>query len=1044
MTCLVFSSLYAQTDSLNIYWDPNSDPDIYRYLLQRSVNSTNNFVNLQYVFHPTTHVVDHDVLPGNSYAYRVAAIDSAGNMSGWSNVDQVGVPEIQLQLTSLITGQDTTFALSSILYDPDHTVSELQVQISQQTNVTATIQGNNLVISSNPPGYIGPASFTMQVTDPDTLYDLRAFNFQFVDNTPVVFTVDVPPPTFPEDQSFAILMDTVVTVSNFTEDQLTWNFVSGSNLQYSYDSATRVVTISSQNPNWFGQDQMIATAQAPDQTTASDTFLVTITPVNDSPVLTLQHLYISSNPDSNIIDLSQYSIDVDNPDNELDWEFWGFSHFNITWVDQAANIIQITPLDTTILETGFFRVFDPQNASDTSQVTIEVTGNTQTVFEVNIGDQQFPEDQFTEINMDTTVFHSIYPPSQITWNFTAGNNLRFTYNANSRLIKIQSKNADWFGQDIMVATATDPDNQTVTDTFQVLITPVNDPPTISVTSLYITDNPDSNIIDLTDYAVDVDNTPLDLNWTFSGFTHFSIDWVDQVNKIIRITPLDTFTTETGTFQVSDPSGASDTAQVTIHVLTGGQYVFEVNVPDATFDEDSQFQIQMDTCLQISNYPPSSISWSFEAGANLQYFYSPSNRKVTIQSAEPDWYGVDQMIAIAQAPDMTTRTDTFQVTILPINDPPQTIISNLFVSPFSNNLVDLKLYANDVDNTPLELDWEFWGYTQFTITWYDEPNKIIQITPSANATSQNGFFRVIDPLNESDTAIVNITYLTDNTPPHLKLPTNLIIAEDSSITMDLIRHVVDSTNTLTELQWQFNAGPHLVALFDPSTYKLQIYPEPDWYGTSSLQFIVTDPFGQSDQQQLEVVVQNRNDIKSFTIQKINQRQVNFDIQTELPSMVDVSYWFNTTQIITISMVTFNTHHVVNLTNLQPDTTYFFKVKVTDENGKVLSIADSSFVTGTPAGTPGLDEIVVYPNPLKPSEGHREMIFLNLPENAQKVVLYSILGEKLYEADIENPGAKEFHLNVVDNQNQYLPSGLYIYMVKSTDARVLSKGKVVIIR
>ena len=1236
MTCLLFSGAFAQTDSLNIVWDPNTDPDIYRYLLQRSVNSTNNFVNFQYVFHPTTRVTDNSVQPGNLYAYRVAAIDSAGNMSGWSNIDAAGIPLIQLQLTNLITGQDTTFALSNILTDPDNTTGELQVLISQESNVTVTVQAGNLVISPSPPNYVGPASFTMRVEDPDTLYDLQSFSFQFIDNTPPVFDVNVPNPSFDEDNSFAIFMDTVVTVSNYTEDQLTWGFVTGANLQYNYDSNTRTVVISSQNPNWFGQEQMIAIAIAPDQSSASDTFMVTINsvndapvinltqlqissnpdsniidlkpyssdvdhsdlqldwtffgytnfdfqwvdqankiikiiplnnvtsesgsfrvvdpagaadtatvsievtsnptvftvtipdigfdedqsyqiqmdsvvfhtnyppdqiswafttgpnlsynynaanrlltiqssnpnwfgqeqitaiatapdqstasdsfmvtihPVNDAPTITLQTLYISSDPDSNIFDLNSFALDVDNSTSELNWEFWGYTHFNIVWVDQTAKLIQIIPLDTVTTESGFFRVFDPQNAADTALVTFIVINNPQDVFLVDIPDQTFPEDQSTQISLDTTVFHSNYPPSQISWSFVAGSNLRYTYNATSRMITIQSKNADWFGQDFMIATATDPDNQSVNDTFQVVILPVNDPPNISMSTLFVTDNPDSNLIDLTQYAVDVDNTPLDLDWSFWGYTNFLIEWFDATNKIIRIIPLNNVTSETGFFRVADPAGEADTAQVTIEVLDNGQPVFEVNVPNPNFDEDTQFVIQMDTCLRVSEYPPSQINWTFEAGPDLQYFYSAVSRKLTIQSKTPDWYGVDVMIAIASAPDQSTRADTFQVTIRPVNDAPQASINNLFVSPFSNNLYDLKLYASDVDNSPQELDWQFWGYTQFTIEWYDPSEKIIQITPNLNASSQTGFFRVNDPGGAADTSLVTITYLPTNTAPHLKMPPNLTIAEDSSIVLDLVKYVIDSTNTVSEMTWQFAPGPNLSVQMDPATYQLYLYPTADWYGTTNLGITVTDPFGLSDQQQVAVTVENRNDLENFVIQNSADDQVTFDVQTELPSILDVSYWYNTYQIITISMVNYQRRHTVTLQNLLPDTTYHFKIKITDENGRVLTIKDSTFQTGKKGTNLTVEKLIVYPNPIKPSEGHNEMIFLNLPENTRKISLYTILGEKIYEEEIAENNQREYRIDIVNNSRIRLPSGLYIYMIKSTDSQVLKSGKIVVIR
>lgn len=170
---LFLSVANAQTDSLNISWDANSEPDIQRYKLQRSINSLNNFEDFLTLNHPLTHAVDHSVEPGNLYAYRVAAINSAGDMSLYTAPVSVGIPAISWQLSYLKSGENTAIPRASFLSDPDNDVAELQLEITQAEHVSVAVQGGIIVLSPSPLDYTGPASFTIRAEDPHGLLDLK-------------------------------------------------------------------------------------------------------------------------------------------------------------------------------------------------------------------------------------------------------------------------------------------------------------------------------------------------------------------------------------------------------------------------------------------------------------------------------------------------------------------------------------------------------------------------------------------------------------------------------------------------------------------------------------------------------------------------------------------------------------------------------------------------------------------------------------------------------------------------------------------------------
>ncbi|NIM02600.1 DNRLRE domain-containing protein [bacterium] len=93
---------------------------------------------------------------------------------------------------------------------------------------------------------------------------------------------------------------------------------------------------------------------------------------------------------------------------------------------------------------------------------------------------------------------------------------------------------------------------------------------------------------------------------------------------------------------------------------------------------------------------------------------------------------------------------------------------------------------------------------------------------------------------------------------------------------------------------------------------------------------------------------------------------------------------------------------------------------------------------PEPEPVSPAIKVYPNPFKPSEGHTEITFTNLPSGAS-VKIFHIEGriiETLEEA------AGEAKWNVKDSGGDKISSGLYLYRVESSKGN--KTGKVVIIR
>ena len=193
---LTFSqNIWGQTDSLRISWNANPEPDMLSYRLYRSVNGSGAFQLIQTLMHPQTQTVDRNgITPGSLYAFRLAAVDSAGNQSLFSDTVAVGVPQINWTLTQITTAETTVVALSNIINDPDNALANLQLFFSGQNHVIVSRSGNNLLLVPTPFSYTGPAGFSLRVEDPAGFWDYENIPLnitQPVNQPPVITSTPV-------------------------------------------------------------------------------------------------------------------------------------------------------------------------------------------------------------------------------------------------------------------------------------------------------------------------------------------------------------------------------------------------------------------------------------------------------------------------------------------------------------------------------------------------------------------------------------------------------------------------------------------------------------------------------------------------------------------------------------------------------------------------------------------------------------------------------------------------------------------------------------
>jgi len=92
-------------------------------------------------------------------------------------------------------------------------------------------------------------------------------------------------------------------------------------------------------------------------------------------------------------------------------------------------------------------------------------------------------------------------------------------------------------------------------------------------------------------------------------------------------------------------------------------------------------------------------------------------------------------------------------------------------------------------------------------------------------------------------------------------------------------------------------------------------------------------------------------------------------------------------------------------------------------------------------PGLDSVIVYPNPFQARAGHTVIYFGNLTASA-RIRIYKMTGELVSEKDVSAVDGKAAW-DVTNNDGNAVADGLYIYLVTNDDGQKKT-GKVAILR
>jgi len=342
---------------------------------------------------------------------------------------------------------------------------------------------------------------------------------------------------------------------------------------------------------------------------------------------------------------------------------------------------------------------------------------------------------------------------------------------------------------------------------------------------------------------------------------------------VTITYPSAFTgSETLTFKVTDSEGLSDTDQavftVTQCVMPNAPPAIE-GIPDLVFIEDSGLH---DSVIDLWSYasdaetPDSGLTFTIisQSNAAVVNCVIDPNRFIdcTTQTNQNGYSDVTVQVA---DPEGLTDTDTFRVTVTPVNDAP--VISGAGVADASIDschvfaTFDLDDIVSDVDNLDSEITWTVTGNTQLTVT-IDPATHVVTITyPSAFTGSETLTFTATDSqgLTASDTAVFTITQcVIQNSAPELSGIPDQELEENSgsnSKIIDLWDYAEDDESSDAELEFSITkqTNTDVVTCSINSDRYINCKVKAGKTGSSYVTVQVKDPEGLTDTDTFKVTI-----------------------------------------------------------------------------------------------------------------------------------------------------------------------------------------------
>jgi VCBS repeat-containing protein len=357
--------------------------------------------------------------------------------------------------------------------------------------------------------------------------------------------------------------------------------------------------------------------------------------------------------------------------------------------------------------------------------------------------------------------------------------------------------ANYNGTDSFEVKVVDEHDASTTKTVSLTVNPVNDAPVAGDDAATISEDGSATV------SVLNNDTDVDLSREGDELTVAAVSGVDNGTatisddkKTITFKPdADWYGSETFTYTVEDKNGATDTGDVTITVNAVNDAPVISDVADQTIDEDTNTGALSFTVTDVDNDASKlTVTAATSNGTiiplskdrfwrNRQHPYGYGDSGSQLQHMEQGYFHQQSVTITLTVSDGTlTDSDTFTVTVNPINDAP--VAKNDTASVNEDSNVTISVLSNDTD---VDISHEgdtitiqsFDGVDNGTVTIVNS-NTQLKFVPNADYYGTEEFnYTIVDTHGATATAKVTVTVVPVNDPPVISDVANQSINEDSS-------------------------------------------------------------------------------------------------------------------------------------------------------------------------------------------------------------------------------------------------------------------------
>ena len=570
-----------------------------------------------------------------------------------------------------------------------------------------------------------------------------------------------------DSPNLSFIDNKVINEDDFILINLSASDIDYNNLSFSANSDSEDIEIVLNNnllilsgsENYFGNGEISVTVNDGEGGVDSQIFMITINPINDPPII--DDLEFSQNEDT--------SINIYPEGNDIEG-----SALEFLYEDPSNGILSL--FDSTLiytpdpnfngLDSFTYRAFDGEDYSDTATITININ---------SINDPP---------TIDSIPDHVIEEGSNFLYvlnsNDIDGDILSYSYQINEEIdasingnLLTISFDLDYNGE-IQVEAFVSDGEYVDSDSFRIIVTPVNDSPVVQ--------NPLSDLIlneDFNEYRIDISNTFEDVDLDSLQYS-YSIDNSD----IIDISLIET---DLILNSIQDISGGPLNVTLTADDLSRRVTIsdhFEIIV-----EPENDAPIAYDIVLEINEDAPEIVLPDFidvdtgNSSIELSIVTNPSHGSLDIQgqgfiySPNLNFSGVDFFTyKIYDGYTYSNSANAF-VYVLPSNDPPQILdIETQQIDEDSSLQVEIP--AIDIDQDVLAFE----ATSNNSQTYFDGNN--LTVVPDLNF---NGEISVIISISDGeyyDSTELIIDVLPSNDPPEIFDIDSQQIDEDSILNISL--------------------------------------------------------------------------------------------------------------------------------------------------------------------------------------------------------------------------------------------------------------------